>query len=294
MRFLHRQPASTPNVAASNVCTEETPVPEDIDEVGTRSFAAFEAIEADPVEAQLQGLDPPLRTDSLRAALADQQRRQGNIERAEEAVGITAAALASAVARGSAVDGGRLVGEAEGAEKYRNLLPSDDLDLSGCSDTFRLAVGMVNDVIGSMPTVPALSFTLETSAWRTLPAAWLPQVPPPTVTPEVAGLEAEIQSWNQQRDGIRAEIQRRQVQLGSADGGGLQLLGATRGLVDQITEIAAAGRELQARVEKANSDRLEAGLEWSLAKTPRIPLDQWASNEVKALRKHRATQPVAV
>ncbi len=175
-----------------------------------------------------------------------------------------------------------------------NMVPSSDLDWSACADVFAIAVQKVNDVISEMPNVPSLSYTLEQAAWKSMPAPWLPQVPPPTVTPEIAPLAAEIQSWAQQRDGIRKEIQRRQVQLGQLDGGGLQLLGATRDLVDRITDVAATGRELQAKVEDANRTRVEAGLEWSLAKTPAVPLDQWGSPEVKALRKHRASQPVAV
>jgi hypothetical protein len=80
---------------------EETPTMIDTDEVGTGPLPGFESPETDPIELALAKLDPSLRTESVRTALQDQQRRLGIIAEAQEAVSKAKADLDGAMSRGS-------------------------------------------------------------------------------------------------------------------------------------------------------------------------------------------------
>jgi hypothetical protein len=260
-----------------------------LDEVGTEALPGFEVAEADPdpVELALAGLDPTLRTPSVRAALVDRAQRQRIIDKALQAVEESKAALAAAVGQGRIHDAVELAARAAGADVVASMLPNGDLDLSACGDAFQLAVEAVNLALEAVPVVEPLSFTLEVRAWKSLPSLWHGEVESPVRTPEVAGLEAEIALWATQLAGIAKGVQQRQTELAAPDGGGLQLLGTTRGLADGIYAAAEAGRDLAARVADANRQRRESGLEFSLAKTPKIPLDQFTSEEIRQLQKQR-------
>jgi hypothetical protein len=83
------------------------------DEVGTGPLPGLYvpplvAEAADPVEARLAAIVPELRTASIRFALEDRARRQGNIDKAAEAVESTRAARQLAVDQGNVAEGGRL------------------------------------------------------------------------------------------------------------------------------------------------------------------------------------------
>lgn len=272
------------------------------DEVGTEALPGFEVAEVSPtgdgdddqVEAQFAQLDPALRTPSVRAALVDRAQRQRIIDKALQAVEESKAALAAAVGQGRIHDAVELAARAAGADVVLSMVPNGDLDLSGCADAFATAVQAVNTPLSQMPTLPLLSFSLEIAAWRSLPPPWRAELESPIRTPEVAGLEEEIALWNEQREAIAKGVQQRQKELAAPDSGGFAMLATTHSLVDAITSVAEAGRQLAARVEQSNTARREAGLEFGLTRTAKVPLDQFTSPEIRQLQKHRAAQPVAV
>jgi hypothetical protein len=198
------------------------------------------------------------------------------------------------MSRGSVHDAAVAAVELSGAETVLGLCPSGDLDLSGCSDTFERAVGMVNTSLSQMPAVEHLSYSLEVAAFRSLPGHWHTMVDPPIKTPEVGGLESEIETWNKSLAGIAKGVQQRQAGLAATDSGGLDLLRATPGMVAAITEVANVGAQLATKVEDANRQRREAGLEFPLAKTAKVPLDQYTTVEIRALVKFRAARMAAV
>jgi hypothetical protein len=263
------------------------------DEVNTPSMFAV-AAETDPVEEELQKLDPSLRTASVRAALQDQRRRLGVLAAAQEALREARTALQAAVDRGSIPDAVQAASRASAADVVLGMVPSPDLDWSGCQDVFRLAVQMVNSSLEGLPLVEPLAYSLEVQAWKSLPPLSLQLVPPPIRTPEVGDLEAEIDAWTVQLAGVTTEMRQRGVQLETPDSGGLGFLSRVAPLVEGITDTAATGRELAARVADANRQRRESGLEWSLAKTPTFALDQMTSPEIRVLQKFRQAQMVAV
>ena len=234
--------------------------------------------EVEVAERNLATVPPRFMTDKLRATVIHAAEsaavRRQHAEKLQEARDRSRAAIASGDVAGAVLSGS----EAAGLEQLASLLPSTDLDAAVVAEALENARELVRIAAQRVQSPPAVSYSLELAAWRSLSGLGehITGDPPVCLASDLAAQRA-LDGLEATRGAISGSI----AAINHGQGDILGLLAAAGSVIDQLGEHARRVAEVGAVVESANASRKAAGLTWR-------PPDSYSSTEVRALQAMEA------
>jgi hypothetical protein len=201
-------------------------------------------------------------TDALRDSVLAQADAQAKAREFADTLTAAREALIGAAGR---YDHEQMVGA---ASRYASLTtaaeflpPVPPVDLAAEDASLARGRALIEAARATIPTSPVLSFTLELSAYKSLPQ-FVRQLEPPAYTRADVNLAAAVAEWSERAQSIIRGLAawERSSELHQSDV--LGQLAMVPALVHQAADFARDGADLSTRVDTANRARHEAGDEW--------------------------------